>query len=205
MCLRKPSLSSSENQLFPTTNPSGIEFRMLALHARETTLSSKDIFSHVPRTSPTLSIPSSGSGLSSGHPSGLHTHDASQTSPSLFGGIIETAMLRASGSSVLARAACERPTAVPSEKSSLSHPSGVTVSVSTISSLRPIDHLQASPWRSTEVFSSVQLTHSEGGLGSKPVNTKPPSHEKKYWPALAWSSHTSSLSLGWLKFCMPTR
>ena len=169
---------------------------MLALHARETTLSSKDIFSHVPRTSPTLSIPCSGRGLSSGQPSGLHIQEASQTSPSLFGGIIETAMLRARGSSVLARADWERPTVVPSEKSNLSHPSGVLVLESTISSLRPTDHLHISPWRSTEVFSRVQLTHSGGGLASKPVKTKPPSHEKKYCPALAWSSHTRSLSLG---------
>ena len=182
-----------------------IEFRILYLHALANALSSNDIFSQVFRTSSTLSRPSSGRALSSGHPSGLHIQAASQTSPSLFGGIIDTAMLLATGSSVLANAAGESPTLVPSENSSFSQPSAVPNSETTVSSSSPTDHLQESPCRSTEVFPSVHCTHSEGGFGSNPVYTKPPSHEKKYWPALAWSSQTKSLSRGWLKFWMPTR
>ena len=45
----------------------------------------------------------------------------------------------------------------------------------------------------------------DGAAGDEQEQTKPLSHEKKYCPALAWPSHTRSLSRGWLKFWIPAR
>ncbi len=180
MCFRKPSLSSSANQLFPTTYPSDIEFSMLDLQVLESEPSSKDIFSQASNASPRRSSPSGGRGRSSGHPSGIHIHFASQTEPSLLGGIIEMAMLCARGISVFARAEVEKPTVVPSWNSSLNQPFSVFFPSETISSLSPKDHLTFFPVKSTDDLSRTHWIHSEGASGSEQEQMNPPSQEKKY-------------------------
>ena len=169
---------------------------MLLLQERASSESSRASPSQAPKTSSRRSTPSSGRSLSSGHPSGLHIHSALETSLRR-GGIIPIATLWANCSSVFARAACDRPTMVPSPNSIRSQPALVNSPSATVCSLRPLLHLTSSPLSSIEALPRLHSTHSAGGDGVSPVNTKPPSQEKNHCPALACSSQTSRRIFGW--------